>query len=267
MLIDSHAHLDMPQFGDDRHEVIRRAENSGVELMISIATGSPRRRSVEDTLELAERYDCIRAGIGISPHDARFAEDAYLDRLDAWAAHPKVVLWGEIGLDYYYDLSPREVFRRQLRLARRRNLPVSLHCRDAWDDLMAILREEYAGAGRGAILHSFAGNREQALEAVSLGLYLSFSGMLTFRNADALREAARVPPPELLLVETDCPYLAPVPHRGKRNEPAFLRDTAAALATLRGVELEALARATSANLRHLLQLPPSDPSASPGRES
>jgi TatD DNase family protein len=256
MLSDSHAHLDMHPFDGDRHEVIRRAEDAGVQLIISIATGSPSRRSVEDTLELADRYDSIYAGIGISPHDARFADDAYLEKLDAWAAHPKVVLWGEIGLDYHHDLSPRStqqiVFRRQLRMARQRDLPVSLHCRDAWHDLTLILREEYAGAGRGAVLHSFAGNREQALEAVSLGLYFSFSGMVTFRNAEALRESAKVPPSELILLETDCPYLAPAPHRGKRNEPAFVRDTAAALATLRDVEFETLARATSANLRRLL---------------
>ncbi len=152
MLIDSHAHLDMRQFDGDRAEVIQRARDAGVELIIAIGTGKPQGVSVEKTLELAEHYDFIWAGIGVSPHDARLADERYLERLEGFAGHPKVILWGEIGLDYYYDLSPREVQRhilgRQLRIARRRRLPVALHCRDAWPDLMTILREEYSGTTR-----------------------------------------------------------------------------------------------------------------------
>ena len=256
MIADSHAHLDMPQFSSDRHEVIRRARDSGVDLIVAIGTGKPQGSSIEDTLQIAGLYDGIWAGIGISPHDERFADEPYWDRLEKWAEHPKVVLWGEIGLDYYHDLSPRvvqrEVFRRQLRIARRRNLPVSIHCREAWEDTLTILRQEYAGAAAGGVLHSFTGTRDQALQGTQLGFMISFSGIVTFRNAGPLREAAREVPSGHLLVETDCPYLAPVPHRGRRNEPSYVLDTARALAGLRGVDFQVIARDTSDNLRRML---------------
>lgn len=262
MVVDSHAHLDMQQFAGDRHEVIRRAREAGVELILAIGTGAPQTDSVRHVLELAEQYEFIRAGIGVSPHDARLADEAYLRHLEDQAQHPKVVAWGEIGLDYYHDLSPREVqrevFRRQLRIARRRNLPVVLHCRDAWEDMFHTLREEYADAGRGAVFHSFTGTSRHALEAVALGCYVSFSGIVTFRNAGALREAARTVPLDRILVETDCPYLAPVPHRGKRNEPSFVVDTARALAEIRECDLARLARETSANAYRFLNLPDSE---------
>jgi TatD DNase family protein len=257
MIIDSHAHLDMPQFDSDRDAVIQRARTAGVDMLIIIGTGSPQGISIDKTLELADRHDFIWAGLGISPHDARLADDSYLNTLEAMSRHPKVVLWGEIGLDYYHDLSPRkvqrEVLRSQLRIARKRQLPVALHCRDAWQDLMSIMREEYAGADRGAMLHSFTGTRDQALEAAALGYFISFSGIITFQNAAALREAAQALDPSQVLVETDCPYLAPVPHRGKRNEPAFVLDTARALAQIQGVDFDVLARETSANVRRLLR--------------
>jgi TatD DNase family protein len=259
MIIDTHTHLDMPQFDSDREEVIRRALATGVDMLITIGTGSPQGTSVDKTLELADRHDFIWAGIGVSPHDARLANEPYLNTLELMSRHPKVVLWGEIGLDYYHDLSPREVqrdvFRHQLRIARRRQLPVALHCRDAWPDLMAIMCEEYSGASRGAVLHSFTGTRDQALEAAALGYFISFSGIITFKNALALREAAQALKPSQVLVETDCPYLAPVPRRGQRNEPAFVVDTARTLAQIQGVDFEVLARETSANARRLLHLP------------
>jgi TatD DNase family protein len=264
MIVDSHAHLDMSGFDPDRDEVIRRAVDAGVELIVAIATGTPQGKSVEATLAIAERQDFIWAAVGVSPHDARFADEAYLRILEKHAEHPKVVLWGEIGLDYHYDLSPREVqrhvFRRQLGSALRCGLPVSIHCRDAWGDLIEILREEYpAGNGR-VVLHSFTGTQEQALEAAALGYMISFSGIVTFRNADSLRAAARALPLEQIMVETDCPYLAPVPHRGKRNEPAFVVATAQALAQLRGMEYEVFARQTSENARRFLgSLADSDP--------
>jgi TatD DNase family protein len=259
MLIDSHAHLDMPQFDPDRHDVIQRARDAGVDFIIAIGTGSPQGTSIENTLELAERYDFIWAGIGVSPHDARFADERYLEKLEVCAEHPKVVLWGEIGLDYYHDLSPRDVqrdvLRRQLRIARRRRLPVALHCRDAWPDLMCILREEYSGATRGGLLHSFTGTRDQALAGAEFGFLISFSGIVTFQNAVALREAAHLLAPNRILLETDCPYLAPVPYRGKRCEPAFVMDIARTLAQVRGTDLDAFARQTSDNARCLLQIP------------
>lgn len=256
MIVDSHAHLDMPQFDSDRHDVIQRARDAGVDVIIAIGTGTPQGTSIDKTLAIAEEYDCIWVGIGVSPHDARLADDPYLEKLEAWAEHPKVVLWGEIGLDYYHDLSPRdiqrEVLRRQLRIARRRNLPVALHCRDAWQDLISILREECLGAVTGGVLHSFTGTRDQAAEGAALGFLISFSGIVTFKNAIALREAAQAVAPSQMLVETDCPYLAPVPHRGKRNEPAYVLDTARALARIKGIDFELLARETSANVRRLL---------------
>ncbi len=256
MIVDSHTHLDMSQFDGDRVDVIGRALDAGVDLIIAVGTGTPQGASIEKTLDLAERFDFIYAGIGVHPHDARHADEPYWEKIETLAEHPKVVLWGEIGLDYYYDLSPREVqreaFRRQLRIARRRNLPVSIHCRDAWADLMAIVRQEYAGAVPRGVLHSFTGTRDQALEGAGLGFLISFSGIVTFKNAGPVREAARAVEPGRLLVETDCPYLAPVPHRGKRCEPAFVLDTARALAQLRGMDFSDLARESSANMRSLL---------------
>ncbi len=250
----------MPQFDPDRAEVIQRAWDSGVELILAIGTGKPQGSSIERTLDLAERHDRIWAAIGVSPHDARLVDESYWDRLETWAGHPKVVLWGEIGLDYHYDLSPRdiqyEVFRRQLRLAREHRLPVSIHCRDAWKDVFAIVRDEYAGASRGGVLHSFTGAPEEAREGVSLGFLISFSGIVTFKNAGSLRETAFDLPLDRLAVETDCPYLAPAPHRGVRNEPAFVLDTARLLAQIKNVDFPTLARETSANVRRLLDLPP-----------
>lgn len=258
MFIDSHAHLDMSQFDGDRQDVIRRARDRGVDLIIAIATGQPQGASVRKTLEIAERYDFIWAGIGVSPHDARLADESYLEELEACAEHPKVVLWGEIGLDYYHDLSPREIqrdiLRRQLRIARRRRLPVALHCRDAWPDLMDILREEYSGATRGGVLHSFTGTINEAVAGAELGFLISFSGIVTFKNAAAIREAARVLASDQIMVETDCPYLAPVPHRGTRCEPAFVVETGRSLAQIRHADLETLAQQTSDNALRLLQI-------------
>ena len=258
MIVDSHAHLDMPEFEVDRGEVIRRARDAGLELLVSIGTGRPDTTSIEQTLTIAEANDFVYAGVGVHPHDARLPDAAYWKKLERLAEHPKVVLWGEIGLDYYYDYSPREVqkevFRRQLLLARERRLPVSIHCRDAWPDLVAVIREEWTGDHPGGILHSFTGDTAQAREGVSLGLLISFSGIVTFKKAEALREAARALPLDRILVETDCPYLAPVPHRGKRNEPAYVVDVCRTLARTRQVDYEQLARRTSLSFRRLTGL-------------
>jgi TatD DNase family protein len=255
MIIDSHSHLDMPQFDTDRDDVIRRAREAGLGLMVCIGTGNPAESSIEKTLALAERYDFIYAGLGIHPHDARLPDAGYWRKVEQWMEHPKVVLWGEIGLDYYYDHSPREiqkaVFRRQLRMAHERRMPVAVHCRDAWPDLAGIVREEWPDDRPGGILHSFAGDRKQALEGVDLGFLISFSGMVTFKNADALRAAARALSLDRILVESDCPYLAPVPHRGKRNEPSFVVDVGMHLAGTLQVDYTELARRTSTNFRRL----------------
>lgn len=245
MIIDSHAHLDMPQFDSDRREVIQRAQDTGVELILSIGTGNPEGFSVEKTLDLVESHGFIYAGLGIHPHDARLANNDYWERFEQWARHPKVLLWGEIGLDYYYDHSPREVqkevFLRQLQMARHHNLPVAIHCRDAWPDMLDILRRERNDIERGGILHSFTGNRAVAEECAAMGFLISFSGIVTFNNAEALRDAARGLRLDQILVETDSPYLAPVPHRGRRNEPAFVVDVARSLAKTMGVSYEEVA--------------------------
>jgi len=258
MLADTHAHLDMPQFDADRHTVVQRALESGVGLIVTIATAKPGGRSVEQSIELAEKHEHMFVGAGVHPHDARLVDDRYWSVLERWIAHPKVVLWGEIGLDYFYEHSPRaaqrKVFHRQLRLAREHGLPVSIHCRDAWQDLVEILQAEGGEQPCRGVMHSFTGNREQAMDAVARGLLVSFSGMITFRNAEGLRDAARSLPPESIVLETDSPYLAPVPHRGRRNEPAFLAAVAGKIAECRGISLQSLALQTTSNARRLLRL-------------
>jgi TatD DNase family protein len=256
MITDSHAHLEMPHFDPDREDVILRARDAGLALIVTIGTGNPAQSSVERTLELAERFDFLYAAIGVHPHDARLAEDAYWKKMDAWASHSKVVLWGEIGLDYYYDNSPRDiqrsVFDLQLQMARSHGLPVSIHCRDAWSDLGEILRRHELGT-RPGILHSFTGDAVQAREWAGRGFLISFSGMITFRSADTIRAAAASLDERHILIETDCPYLAPVPHRGKRNEPAFVAEVARRLAEIKGIEFERVAEQTGKNLQELLR--------------
>jgi len=258
MIVDSHAHLDMTDFGPDRDEVLRRALDAELSGILCIGTGNPSSSSVEDTLVLAETHDWIHAGIGVHPHDAQLADEDLWKRLERCAAHPKVVVWGEIGLDYYYDHSPREiqkdVFRRQLGMARNRGLPISIHCRDAWEDLARILDEEWEYPRTGGILHSFTGSLDSARYFAERGFLISFSGIVTFKNAGSLREVARALSPDQVLVETDSPYLAPVPHRGKRNEPAFVVDVARSLAEVMGIAFEDLARRTTENYKQLLEL-------------
>lgn len=256
MIADSHAHLDMQQFDPDREAVIQRAREAGVGLILTIGTGNPENESIPVTLNLADSHDFLLAGIGVHPHDARLAGEDYWIRMAEWSEHPKVVIWGEIGLDYYYDNSPRDiqqvVFRRQLELAGERDLPVSIHCRDAWADLRRILRETESSTRRG-VIHSFSGTAEMAREFADMGFLISFSGMVTFKSADEIRSAVRALTLDEMLVETDCPYLAPVPHRGKRNEPAFVVHVAAALASLKEEDTETVASRTWANLVRLVQ--------------
>ncbi len=259
MIVDCHAHLDMSQFDPDRGEVIQRARDAGLEMLLTIGTGQPGSTSIQQTLDLARKHDFIFAGIGVHPHDARLADEAYLLELEALTYRPKVVLWGEIGLDYHYNNSPREiqmeVFRWQLRAALRRGLPVAFHVRDAWSDFTRIIREEWNGRTPGGILHSFTGDRDQALEGVALGFLVSFSGIVTFKTAGTIREAAKVLPLDRVLVETDSPYLAPAPHRGQRNEPAFVIDVARSLAETLGIGFEELVQRATGNIRRLLGLP------------
>lgn len=261
MFIDSHAHLDVPNYDADRAEVIARARAAGVELMLEIAGSDVGKGSLDPGLRLAEAHDFIYAAIGLHPHEASLY-DAQLEKilLDC-SHHPKVIGWGEIGLDYHYDNSPRDVqrqvFRRQLELALERRLPAIIHTREAEEDTIAILREawfENGGAEIGGIIHCFTSSQALADAAVEMGFHISFSGVLTFKTAEELRDVARSVPLERLLIETDCPFLAPIPYRGKRNEPAFVVETAKKLAELKQTSVEEIARVTSGNFRRLFSL-------------
>ena len=250
-LVDSHCHLDDPKFDEDRERVIERARAAGVGRMMAIGTGNGP-PDLEVAIRQAERYPFIYATIGVHPHDASKATPETFARLRELARHPKVLAVGEIGLDYHYDFSPRDVqravFERQLELAAEAAKPIVIHTREAWPDTLAVLRASWRGSG---IMHCFTGDVEQAHEALALGFHLSFGGVLTFPKAQAVREAARMAPDEKLLVETDCPYLAPAPHRGKRNEPAFIVETVRRLAEVRGRTPEEIVEITTANFERL----------------
>ena len=251
-LVDSHCHLDDKQFDPDRNEVIERALEAGVERMMAIGTGSGP-PDLEAALRLARQHGFIYATVGVHPHDASKATPETFAAMEALAAESKVLAIGEIGLDYHYDFSPRgvqrNVFIEQLKLAGRAGKPIVIHTREAWDDTLLVLREHWSGSG---IIHCFSGGSAEARQALDLGFYLSFGGVLTFPKADALREAARLAPEDRLLIETDAPYLAPVPQRGKRNEPAFMVETARRLAEVRGAAPEHIAEVTTANFERLM---------------
>jgi TatD DNase family protein len=249
-LVDSHVHLDDPKFDADRERVIERALAAGVERMIAIGTGNGP-PDLEAGIRQAEQYPFIFATIGVHPHDAAKATEDTYNRLREFAAHPKVVAIGEIGLDYHYDFSPRDVqrqvFAKQLEIAAETGKLVVIHTREAWEDTV----EQLSRVPVPGIMHCFTGGESQARQALDLGFHLSFGGVLTFPNADAVREAARITPDERLLIETDCPYLAPVPHRGKRNEPAFAVEVLRRLAEVRGRTPEEIAGITTRNCERL----------------
>jgi TatD DNase family protein len=251
MLVDTHCHLNHPQFADDTPAVIAHAEAAGVTRMIVVGYDMP---SSEQAVQFAEQLAPIYAAVAVHPHDSKDYDAAAEARLRALAARPKVVAIGEIGLDYHYDFSPRRAqraaFRAQLALAREAGLPVIIHCREAYADVLDVLEEARAGES-GGVMHCWAGTRTEAKRALELGLYLGFGGVLTFKNAEETRTIAAAAPLDRLLVETDAPYLAPVPFRGKRNEPAFTRLAAENLAELRGLTLEEIAAITTANARRL----------------
>jgi TatD DNase family protein len=250
-LVDSHCHLDDAKFDQDRDQVIERALAAGVETMMAIGTGDGP-PDLETAVRQADRHAFIYATIGVHPHDASKATAGTFAKLRGLAAHPKVLAIGEIGLDYHYDFSPREVqrsvFEQQLEIAAESRKPIVIHTREAWTDTLSILRQQWQGAG---IMHCFTGDASQAREALDLGFHLSYGGVLTFPKAEGVREAARMTPEDRLLVETDCPYLAPVPHRGKRNEPAFIVETVRRLAEVRGASPEAIAEITTRNFERL----------------
>jgi TatD DNase family protein len=259
MFVDSHAHLEGKEFDVDREAVIQRALDAGVETIVCVGDGEVAADSHATAFRIAEAYPFIYTTVGVHPHEARLFDDELCARLADLAQHPKVIAWGEIGLDYHYDNSPREVqrdaFRKQLRMARERRLPISIHTREAEADTLAILDEEWKDSGLGGVIHCFTGTRGFAEAALERDFLISFSGVLTFKNAEDLRETARVLPIDKILIETDAPFLAPVPYRGRRNEPAYVVETARSIAELRGTRSDEIGCKTSENFTRLFKVP------------
>jgi TatD DNase family protein len=263
MFVDSHAHLDGERFEGDRELVIARARDAGIQTIVAIGNGDGPAQ-VDCGIRLAEKYDFIYATLGIHPHEARLADEAAFQNMERLAKHPKVIAWGEIGLDYFYDHSPRDVqqriFVRQMDLAAAAKLPIVIHCRpsdgseDAWEDCLSLMREHWEPNGLGGVLHCFTGNWPQAKRALDMGFMISFAGNITFPKAQQIRDAAIEVPLGRMLIETDSPYLAPVPHRGKRNEPAFVTETARKLGDLRGLAMEAVGEQTTRNFYDFFKL-------------
>ncbi len=256
MLFDTHAHLNDARFDEDRAQVIQRAKDNGVSLIVNVGYNH---ETITETIQLAETYDWIYAAVGWHPNEAHRCDDQALSRIEELAkTHPKVVAIGETGLDYYRDYASPEVqqivFRRQIELAKRVKKPLVIHNREASHDVVAILQEE--GAEQvGGVMHCFSGDEALARQCLELGFYISFGGPLTFKNAGKLREVARFVPLDRILIETDCPYLAPHPLRGKRNESAYVRYVAEELARLYQLELDEIGRITLENGKRLFGLP------------
>lgn len=256
-LIDSHAHIDFPQFDVDRDAMLDRARAAGVSTILAIGTG-PGPEKLDAALPYAVAHDWIYTTVGIHPHEAKEVTPAHLEILAKLALHPKVVAWGEIGLDYFYDHSPRDaqerVFRQQMELAHAAKLPIIIHCRDAWPDCLRLLEEAWKPTGLGGALHCFTSTLEDAKRGLDLGFMISFTGNLTYPKMQNLRDVAKVLPLQNILIETDSPYLAPQSRRGKRNEPAFVAEVAQVLANVRDLPVEEIARATADNFRRFFPL-------------
>jgi len=256
-LIDSHAHIDFPQFDGDRAEMLERARAAGVTTLLAIGTG-PGPQKLDAALPFAESHDWIYTTVGIHPHEAKEVTQAHYEKLARLAQHHRVIAWGEIGLDYHYDFSPRDVqqsvFRKQLALAAQAKLPVIIHCREAWSDCLAILEQDWRATGLGGVFHCFSGTLEEARKGIAMGFLVSFAGNSTYPKAQNLREVAREIPLDRLLIETDAPYLAPQAYRGKRNEPAYVAEVARTLAGVRDLAADELAAATAQNFRRFFRL-------------
>ena len=263
IFVDSHAHLETQQFEADRELVIARAREAGIETILAIGSGTGP-GSLDCAIRLAEQHDFIYATIGIHPHEAKLARDADFEEMAQLATRPKVIAWGEIGLDYFYDHSPRDiqqdVFLKQLEMAQAAKLPIVIHCRpsdqseDAWEDCLKLLHEHWAPSGLGGILHCFTGAWDHAKRALDMGFMISFAGNVTFPKAQQIREAAKQVPLERMLIETDSPFLAPVPYRGKRNEPSFVKEVARQVAELRGLSTEDVGLQTGKNFYRFFSL-------------
>jgi TatD DNase family protein len=253
-LIDSHAHLDAAGYDADRAAMLARARAAGVSTILTVGIGSTL-DEIRGAITLAEQHPWIFAAAGFHPHEAKFAGDAELAALTELVRNPRMVAWGEIGLDYHYDYSPRDVqaiaFRKQLELARAEKLPVIIHCREAWQDCLDILDRDWRSSGLGGVLHCFSGTAAEAARGIDMGFLVSFAGNVTFPKSQALRDVARALPIGSLLIETDSPYLAPPPHRGRRNEPAFVAEVARTLASVRDLPVAEIAAATANNFRRV----------------
>jgi TatD DNase family protein len=263
IFVDAHAHLEMEQFDADRTAMLDRAKDAGIETILAIGSGTGP-GSLDCAIELAQQHEFIYATIGIHPHEAKLASGADFAEMAELAKRPKVIAWGEIGLDYFYDHSPREVqkqvFLKQLELAHVARLPIVIHCRpsdkteDAWEDCLKLLQAHWAQSGLGGILHCFTGTLAHASRALEMGFMISFAGNVTFPKALQIREAAKQVPLERLLIETDSPFLAPVPHRGKRNEPSFVKEVARQMGELRGLSTEDIGLQTATNFYRFFSL-------------
>jgi TatD DNase family protein len=266
MYTDSHCHPENKRFDSDRPDVFARAKDAGVTTMLAIGNGDgPGTNTFDCAIKLAEEHDSVYASVGIHPHEAALATQADFDQLVELSRHPKVIAWGEIGLDYYYDHSPRDVqrkvFLQQMELASSAKLPIVIHCRpsentdDAWDDTLRLIRENWAATGLGGVMHCFTGSVEHARASLDLGFVVSFAGNITYPKAQNIRDAASIVPLDQMFLETDSPYLAPVPHRGKRNEPAFVSEVAKQVGQLRGIPATDIGAVTTANFYRFFQLP------------
>ena len=265
MYTDSHCHPENKRFDSDRPDVFARAEQSGVCTMLAIGNGDgPGTGTFDCAIKLAEQYESVYATVGIHPHEAALACPDDFDELATLARHGKVVAWGEIGLDYYYDHSPRDVqqrvFLHQMELAKVAKLPIVIHCRpsdnstNAWDDTLHLVREHWSSTGLGGVMHCFGGSLEHARASLDLGFVISFAGNITYPKAQNIRDAAAMVPLDQMFIETDSPYLAPVPYRGKRNEPAFVTHVARQIGELRNLSPEEIGHRTSANFRRFFRI-------------
>ena len=269
MYTDSHAHLDGKRFNPDRAEEFARAKEAGVTNILAIGNGDgPGTGTLDCAVKLAQQHSGVYATVGIHPHEAALAKQEDFDQLQQLACGPKVIAWGEIGLDYFYDHSPREVqqrvFLQQIEMAQAAKLPIVIHCRpsdnseNAWDDLLRLVRDKWASSGLGGVLHCFTGTVEHARAALDLDFVISFAGNITYPKAQNIRDAASIVPLDRMFIETDCPYLAPVPHRGKRNEPAYVVETARQVGALRGLSSEEIGEQTTENFHSFFRLKKSD---------
>jgi TatD DNase family protein len=256
-LLDSHAHLDDPDFNADRAEVMARARAAGLRYLLAVGGGTGP-DNLEAPVALADSHDWIYATVGVHPHEAKDFTEHHAEQICKLAQHPGVVGVGEIGLDYHYDNSPRDIQKlvviRQMDLARQARLPIIIHCREAWPDLTEIIQAHWQSSGLGGILHCFSGSRQDAFTFLDWGFQVSFAGNVTYKKAEDLREVAREIPLDRLLIETDCPYLAPVPYRGKRNEPAFVIEVARTLATLHHLSPEEMGEIVVRNFERFFGL-------------